>query len=362
MLDDDLLDRPESVHTGEELDLTALGAYFKTHLPGFIGSLSMAQFPSGYSNLTYLLRDGERELVLRRPPFGANVKSGHDMKREYTILAGLVDVYSRVPRPLLYCSDSNVLGAEFYVMERVRGLILRASKPQGLDLTPELMQGLSSAFVDNLVSIHAVDIKASGLSALGRGKGYVQRQVEGWTRRYLKAKTDEIPLIEEIAAWLADNMPPEATPTLIHNDYKYDNLVLDPADPTNIIAVLDWEMATVGDPLMDLGTSLGYWIDPDDPPEHQELAFGLTALPGNLNRQMLVDRYEQLSGRDVSNALFYYMYALFKVTVIAQQIYYRYKHGHTHDERFAKLITTVNVLAQQAERALNKNRITSLNA
>jgi len=360
MPDDDLLDRPESVHAGEELDLGALEAYFKTHLPGFTGPLSMAQFPSGYSNLTYMLKDGERELVLRRPPFGANVKSGHDMQREYTILASLIDVYPRVPRPLLYCSDHNVLGAEFYVMERVRGLILRARKPQGLDLTPELMQGLSSAFVDNLVSIHSVDIEASGLSALGRGTGYVQRQVEGWTRRYLKAKTDEIPLIEQITTWLADNMPPEVAPTLIHNDYKYDNLVLDPADPTKIIAVLDWEMATVGDPLMDLGTSLGYWIDPDDPPEHRELAFGLTALPGNFNRQMLVDRYEQLSGRDASDALFYYVYALFKVIVIAQQIYYRYKHGYTHDERFARLITVVHVLAQQAERALNKNRITSL--
>ncbi len=361
MQDDELLDRPESVHAGEELDLDALGAYFKTHLPEFTGPLRMAQFPSGYSNLTYLLRDGERELVLRRPPFGANVKSGHDMKREYTILSSLIDVYPRVPRPLLYCSDNDVLGAEFYVMERVKGLILRASKPQGLELTPELMQGLSRAFVDNLVSIHAVDIEASGLSALGRGTGYVQRQVEGWTRRYLKAKTDEIPLIEEIATWLADNMPSEVAPTLIHNDYKYDNLVLDPSDPTNIIAVLDWEMATVGDPLMDLGTSLGYWVDADDPPEYKELAFGLTTLPGNFNRQMLVDRYEQLSGRELSKALFYYVFALFKIIGIAQQIYYRYKHGYTHDERFARLITTVNALAQQAELALNKNRITSLN-
>jgi aminoglycoside phosphotransferase (APT) family kinase protein len=354
------IDRPRAVRPGEELDPDRLEAYLKEHIPNFTGPIAVEQFPSGYSNLTYLLRAGDQELVLRRPPFGANIKTAHDMGREYRILSHLINVYPKVPRPLAYCDDASVLGAPFYVMERVTGVILRAMPPKGLDLSPELMRRLSEAFIDNLVELHAVDYQAAGLGAVGRPEGYVARQVKGWTERYKNARTDDLPEVEQAAAWLAENRPPEAGAALIHNDYKYDNLVLDPEDLSGILAVLDWEMATIGDPLMDLGTTLGYWIDPDDPDELQTLQFGLTTRPGNLNRQQLVERYAQKSGRDVSHVLFYYVYALFKIAVIVQQIYQRYKLGFTQDERFANLIVFVQVLGKTAARAIEKGHIDRL--
>ncbi len=356
----DWIDQPRAVRSGEELDVARLEDYLRSRLPDVKGPLVVEQFPSGYSNLTYLLRAGDRQLVLRRPPFGAQVKSGHDMGREYRILAHLLDVYPRVPRPLVYGEDESILGAQFYVMERVSGVILRANGPQGLDLSTDVMQRLSEALIDNLVALHKIDFEAAGLGDLGHPQGYVKRQVEGWTQRYRNAQTDEIADMEQVARWMADHMPPESGSALIHNDYKYDNLVLDPLDLTRIVAVLDWEMATIGDPLMDLGTTLGYWVDPDDPPELKMLAFGVTALPGNLNRQQLLERYAEQSGCDVAHALFYYVYALFKIAVIVQQIYYRYKQGHTHDQRFATLIMGVYVLAQQAVRALDTGRIDHL--
>jgi aminoglycoside phosphotransferase (APT) family kinase protein len=263
---------------------------------------------------------------------------------------------------LAYCEDETVLGAPFYVMERLKGIILRAAAPKGLELTPAVMRALSENFSDNLVEIHRVDYQAAGLGDLGRPAGYVRRQIEGWTQRYVNARTDDIPDIERVAAWLAEHMPPDADSggALIHNDYKYDNLVLSSDDPASIIGVLDWEMATIGDPLMDLGTSLGYWVDPDDPPELQTLRFGLTTLPGNLNRRELAQRYAQQSGRDISNILFYYVYALLKIAVIVQQIYARYKAGFTQDERFARLIDAVWALGRTAVLAIDKGRIDDL--
>jgi aminoglycoside phosphotransferase (APT) family kinase protein len=353
-------DQAAAVRPGEELDSDKLRAYLDQHLPGLHGPLTVAQFPAGHSNLTYLLRVGERELVLRRPPLGAKVKTAHDMGREYRILSHLVEVYPRVPRPLLYCQDESVLGAPFYVMERLAGVILRASAPQGLDLSPALMRGLAEHFVDNLVEIHGVDYEAAGLGELGHPAGYVKRQIEGWSRRYQNARTDDVPDVERVAAWLAEHMPPGAGAALIHNDYKYDNLVLDPGDLSRIIGVLDWEMATVGDPLMDLGTTLGYWVDADDPEEMRALSFGLTTLPGNLGRRELVQRYATQSGHDLSNVLFYYVYGLFKIIVIVQQIYARYKAGLTQDQRFAMMIHIVRLLGQAAVLAIEKGRIDDL--
>lgn len=354
------IDRPQPVRPGEELDVARLEAYLREHIPNFTGPVAIEQFPCGYSNLTYWLRAGDQEWVLRRPPFGAAIKTAHDMGREYRILSHLINVYPKVPRPLVYCEDESVLGAPFYVMERVKGVIVRAKPPKGLELSPELMRRLSEAFIDHLAELHAVDYEAAGLGDLGQPDGYVARQVKGWTERYKNARTDDIPEIERVAAWLADHQPPEAGAALIHNDYKYDNVVLDPEDLSSILAVLDWEMATIGDPLMDLGTTLGYWVDPDDPDELQVMQFCLTTLPGNLNRQQLVERYAQKSGRDVSQVLFYYVYALFKIAVIVQQIYARYKRGFTQDERFANLIVCVRVLGQTALRAIEKGRIDRL--
>jgi aminoglycoside phosphotransferase (APT) family kinase protein len=354
------IDQPTTVRRGEELDAGRLKAYFSAHLSALDGPITVKQFPSGHSNLTYLLQVGDRELVLRRPPFGAKIKTAHDMGREYRILSHLADVYPRVPRPLLYCEDEAVLGAPFYVMERLKGVILRASVPGGLELPPVLMRALSEHFVDNLVEMHGIDYAAAGLGDLGRPAGYVRRQIEGWTQRYHNARTDDVPDIERVAAWLAEHMPPEAGAALIHNDYKYDNLVLDPHDLSHIIGVLDWEMATIGHPLMDLGTTLGYWVDPDDPEEVQVLSFGLTTLPGNLNRRDLAQRYAEQSGRDLSNILFYYVYGLFKIIVIVQQIYARYKAGLTQDERFAVMIYVVQVLGKAAVLAIEKGRIDGL--
>ena len=362
-----MIDQPTTVRAGEELDLARLADYLIQQLTNASGPLVVEQFPSGYSNLTYLLRLGEQELVLRRPPFGANIKSAHDMGREYRVLSGLRRVYAKVPRPLLYCEDEAVLGAPFYVMERVRGMVLRAQPPKEVALTPAVMARLSEQAIDTLAELHSLDVVAAGLADLGRPQGYVERQISGWTRRYRAAQTDEVPTLEQIMPWLAQHLPADssgsgASPTdatLIHNDYKYDNLILDPADLTKVIAVLDWEMCTLGDPLMDLGTTLGYWIEANDPPALIGM-FGLTALPGNLTRQQVLERYRAASGREVKQPLFYYVYGLFKIAVIIQQIYARYRHGHTNDERFARLDQVVRDCGQLAVLALEKDRISGL--
>jgi aminoglycoside phosphotransferase (APT) family kinase protein len=352
------IDRPAPVRAGEELDAPALEAYLRAHLPGAEGPLEVEQFPRGYSNLTYLLRMGGRELVLRRPPFGANIKSAHDMGREFTILSGLIDSYGKVPRPLAYCDDASVIDAPFYVMERVRGIILRDRPPKGLELMPERMRAICHSLIDGMVELHGVDHRAAGLEGLAHPEGYVERQVTGWTGRYRRAQTDEVEGMDRAAEWLAANVPPERGASLIHNDYRYDNVVLDPADPTRIIAVLDWEMATIGDPWMDVGTTLGYWTEPGDPPALQQ--FGVTHLPGNLDRRQWVERYAERSGRDLPDPLFYYVYGLFKVGVIVQQIYARYRQGTTQDPRFAPLIHVVRACGDMALRALERGRIERL--
>lgn len=350
MADASFIDSATPVRAGEDLPHAALEAYLLAHLPDASGTLIIEQFSRGFSNLTYLLRLGEHELVLRRPPFGANIKTAHDMQREYRILRALVDVYPKVPRPLLYSDDPAVLGVPFYVMERVAGIILRDRPPRGMTLTPGLMRSLSETLVDTLVELHAVDYAAAGLGDLGRPEGYVARQVSGWIGRYHHARTDDLPEMEAAATWLSSHQPPGRGAVLIHNDFKYDNLVLDPTDLTRVLAVLDWEMATIGDPLMDLGTTLAYWIQADDAPALQTL--GLTSLPGNLTRRAVVDRYATYSDRDVGDILFYYVFGLFKVGVIGQQIYYRYRQGFTQDPRFAALIHLITACGRQATRAI----------
>jgi aminoglycoside phosphotransferase (APT) family kinase protein len=393
------LDGSRQVRPGEELDAERLAAWLAENLPavpepapeaqtpeafppdhphtrlpsaapGPFPGLEIEQFPGGHSNLTYLLRWNGRELVLRRPPFGTEVATAHDMGREYRVLSHLAGRYPKAPRALAACEDPSVLGAPFYVMERVRGVILRGSTlPPGVELPPERMRRLSEALVDGLAELHAVDVEAAGLAGLGKPAGYAERQVAGWSERWRRAKTDDVPDLDRAAAWLAGNLPTEDSApregsapraALIHNDYKYDNLVLDPADPTRVRAVLDWEMATVGDPLMDLGTTLGYWSDPGEDPALRALPVGPTSLPGNLTRGEVVERYARASGRPVEAPLFYYVYGLFKIAVIAQQIYFRYARGLTRDERFAGLLPVVQTLGRTAARALDKGRIDRL--
>ena len=333
---DELQDSTKTIRQGEELDLAKLQPYLRSHFPDLGRELVVNQFPSGHSNLTYSVALGEKEMVLRRPPFGSKVKSAHDMGREYNVLLKLHDAYP-TPRPLLYCIDDSVLGAPFYVMERVRGLILRRNLPDGLTLPHETARKLSESFIDNLAALHGLDYTALGLGELGKPQGYLERQVRGWMERYQGSKTHELPEVEPLSAWLREHMPARSGATLIHNDYKYDNMVLDPTDITKIKAVLDWEMCTLGDPLTDLGTALAYWIDPDDPPEMQMVRWGPTIVPGMLRRAELAQRYAEKTGRDLSDIVFYYVFAMFKVAVIIQQIYYRYFHGLTKDERFASL-------------------------
>lgn len=348
-----MTDQPSAIRPGEELDIPRLQAYLLQHLPGASGELEVLQFPRGFSNLTYLLRLGEQELVLRRPPFGAQIKTAHDMGREYRILKALQPVYSKVPGPLLYCADESVLGAPFYVMERLHGVILRTQPPEGL--TPALMRGICEAALDALVELHSLDYAEAGLADLGRPEGYVERQVRGWTERYQKARTEDISGMERAMEWLAAHIPPETGAALIHNDFKYDNLILDPANLTRVVAVLDWEMATLGDPLMDLGTTLGYWAQEDDPPGLK--SFGLTHLPGNLSRAELVEAYAARTGRDVSNMLFYYVFGLFKVGVIMQQIYARFQKGVTQDRRFGALIQLIREIGLKIQEALDAGEV-----
>jgi aminoglycoside phosphotransferase (APT) family kinase protein len=361
-----MIDSARPVRSGEEIDAAALAVWLENQLedrlPGAAGPIEIEQFPGGHSNLTYLLRFPDRELVLRRPPFGSRVKTAHDMGREYRVLSRLYAAYPKAPRALVHCDDLSVIGAPFYLMERVRGVILRQRKaPEGIDLNPATLRAVSEAAVDGLADLHAVDWRAAGLDGLGHPEGYVSRQIEGWTRRWRDARTDDVPDLDRAAAWLHERQPAEnGVAALLHGDYKYDNLVLHPDDLPRVVAVLDWEMATVGDPLMDLGTSLGYWMDPDDAPDLRLLPAGPTTLEGNLNRAGVVERYAVRSGRDVSDILFYYVYGLFKIAVIAQQIYFRFRQGLTRDDRFAAMIGAVRILGRTAVQAIEKGRIDRL--
>jgi aminoglycoside phosphotransferase (APT) family kinase protein len=349
---DQFLDKTQPVREDEKLDLARLEPYLRQHLPEFAGPLTVEQFPHGHSNLTYLLRLGDREMVLRRPPFGNQVKSAHDMGREYRVLSRLSKVYPPAPAPYLYCEDESILGAPFYVMERCRGVVLRRALPRGFQLDPDTMRRLSESLIDNLAVLHTLDYKAAGLGDLGKPAGYVQRQVTGWTERYRKAQTEDVPAVEQLAGWLAQNMPPERGAALIHNDYKFDNLLLDPSDLPHIVAVLDWEMATIGDPLMDLGTSVAYWVQAGDPELLQAFVVGPTSFPGSLTRPELVARYQAKTGFDVSNMLYYYCFGLFKTAVVIQQIYARYARGFTRDERFAQMNQIVAKMSQGAVQAI----------
>lgn len=345
------MDSPAAVRAGEALDTAPLEAWLRLQFPGEAGPLEVRQFPRGHSNLTYLVRLGPREMVLRRPPFGSKVKTAHDMGREYQVLSRLHAAYAPAPRALAYCADETMLGAPFYLMERVRGVILRRDPPAGLTVDPATARQLAESFVDNLAELHAVDYAGVGLAGLGKPQGYVQRQVHGWMERYRGSQTHDIPEAEKIGAWLVAHLPAESGAALIHNDYKYDNLVLDPQDITRILGVLDWEMCTLGDPLVDLGTALSYWVEAGDPDEMQQIRMGPTTLPGSLTRRELAERYAEKAGRHIAHPSFYYAFGLFKTAVIVQQIYYRYHHGFTRDERFASMHEAARTLLRAAVRA-----------
>jgi aminoglycoside phosphotransferase (APT) family kinase protein len=349
-------DQPGTVRAGEELNVTSLHPFLQEAF-GHEGPVSIEQFPSGHSNLTYLVRLGTREVVLRRPPFGSKVRSAHDMAREYRVLSRLHATYPLAPRALLYCDDLSILNSPFYLMERIQGMIVRRDPPPGVPFPPETARRLSEAFLDNLAHLHSLDCAAIGLSDLGRPQGYLERQVKGWIERYHNSKTHDLPEVELISAWLTQRMPVSQGATLIHNDYKYDNVVLDPADATKIVGVLDWEMCTLGDPLTDLGTALAYWTDPRDPQEFQAIRSAPTTLPGTLTRAQLADRYAAATGSDTGDIVFYLTFARFKVAVVIQQIYFRYAQGLTHDARFSGMPTRIHELLRASWECAESGRI-----
>lgn len=346
------LDKARTVRKGEELDLKKLDAYFSDQIKDFSGIAEIHQFPGGFSNLTYLLTDkAGQEFVIRRPPFGAKIKSAHDMGREYKVLSLLQPHFDKIPQPIIHCEDEEIIGAPFYMMSRLKGIILRNRIPEGLDLGTERMRNLSTSSIKTLAQLHTIDLEQTGLIDFGKPEGYMQRQVEGWIRRYYKSQTDDIPDLDQLAEWMKQNQYKDNTAAFIHNDYKYDNLVLSP-DDLSITGVLDWEMATVGHPLMDFGTTLAYWAEDKD--EDSLKFFNLTWINGNLTRADIVRIYEEETGKSVRNILFHYVYGIFKICVICQQIYKRYKDGFSKDPRFAGLIGIIKALARGGVKALDR--------
>lgn len=342
-----LIDEARAVREGEELDLAAIDAFLRQQLPDLQGTPALQQFSGGASNLTYLLRYENRDLILRRPPFGKKAKGAHDMVREARIMQALRPVYPYVPEVLALCQDEAVMGCDFYVMQRFSGVIPRQNFPRELALTPEKTRALCASVIDKLVELHKVDIQAAGLSSLGKGEGYVARQVSGWSERYRNARTPDVQDFEQVMSWLEAKKPAqEVAITLIHNDFRLDNVVLDPQD-LHVIGVLDWEMATLGDPLMDLGGALAYWVQADDDPVFQLMRRQPSNAPGMMTREEVIRYYGERTGFRVDNFDFYLVFGLFRLAGIAQQIWYRYYHGQTTNPAFAQFGQMVNYLEQR---------------
>jgi aminoglycoside phosphotransferase (APT) family kinase protein len=314
---------------------------------GLAGVPEVLQFSGGASNLTYLLRFADLELVLRRGPSGTKAKGAHDMGREHRIQAALAPVFPYVATMVAFCDDPTVLGGEFYVMERLVGTVPRREMP--VELSSPQASSLCETMLDVLVELHSVDPVACGLDTLGKGEGYVRRQVEGWSGRYRKAHTSGQPDLEHTMAWLDEHQPDDVRSGVIHNDYKLDNLVLAEDDPTRIVGIFDWEMATIGDPLMDLGAALAYWVQADDDEDFQAFRRVPTHLPGMLTRDQMFEGYCRRMGVEVTarQALFYQAYGVFRLAVIAQQIYYRYANGQTTNEAYAVFGPAVQSLARR---------------
>ncbi|MFP2994902.1 phosphotransferase family protein [Spongiivirga sp. MCCC 1A20706] len=348
----------QQVRQGEELNEGNLKQFlFENNIINNVKSeLGVKQFTHGFSNLTYLISIENNEYVLRRPPFGA-IKRGHDMGREYKVQSGLNSVFSKVPKMYAYTEDEAVIGSSFYLMEKVEGIILSFQQAKKLNIPAGDFKTIANSWMDTFVSLHQVDYKKAGLHDLGKPEGYVERQVTNWGKQYLKASTDDITLANKVMQWMEDNQPTSYDHSLIHNDYKYDNVVFADNSWGEVSAILDWEMATLGDPLMDLGTSLGYWTMASDNDFVKQGIPSPTVFEGNPGRSEVVEMYTQKSGLPINNIVFYYVYGLFKIAVIAQQIYYRYKHGYTTDPRFANLNKAADLCCKLALKSIQTNKI-----
>jgi len=339
------------IRPGEEIDTGRLEAYLRGKLPGASGPVTLEQFPGGHSNLTYCLRAAGREFVLRRPPVGPVAPTAHDMAREFRVLKALQGYFPPAPQPYVLCEDPSIIGVPFYVMERRRGIVIRREIPpevKAMGDPKEIHRRISAAMVDTLVALHQVDFEQAGLGNLGRPEGFVARQVKGWAGRWGRAKTREIPEIDALAKFLTERIPPSPPPTIVHNDFKLDNVMLDPREAGRILAVLDWEMCTIGDPLIDVGLLLAYWPRPDDPLARQVTISSVTTHPGFYSREEVLDRYVERTEADVSRITFYEVFALYKLCVVLEQIYCRFVRGQTRDERFAVFEAAVPTLARAA--------------
>ncbi len=356
-----LTDQSTDIRAGEELDAALIDPYLKASIASLNGVMELpriSQFPGGASNLTYLVQYPDQEFVLRRPPFGQKARSAHDMGREFRIINQLKDAFPYCPTAFVHCTDESLIGAEFYVMERIKGIILRSDLPPELNLNASQTETLCKSFIDRLVELHQVDYQACGLGDLGKPQGYVERQIRGWSERYDKARTPDAPEWATVKAWLADKMPADhSIPALVHNDYRFDNVLLDPNNPMQIIGVLDWEMTTIGDPLMDLGNTLAYWIEAADPAPVQLMRRQPSHAPGMLSRREFVEYYAERSGIRIDNFDFYYTYGLFRLAGIVQQIYYRFFHGQTQDKRFAQFIHMNKLLEHMSLQVIGKSTL-----
>jgi aminoglycoside phosphotransferase (APT) family kinase protein len=351
-----------AVRAGEELDVPRLLAWLRERLParGIAGlDLSpdpvITQFPGGHSNLTYLLTFGDVDIVIRRPPFGPVPPTAHDMAREFRWLSAMHRVFPLAPRPYLLCEDTSVIGAVFYAMERRTGVVVRAQEPPALADNLGARRSVSEAMVDTLANLHAVDVGRDGLEALGKPSGFVERQVRGWSERWERSRTTERPEMDALSKWLREHLPGDPpTPSVVHGDFKLDNVMFDPGNLGRVVAVFDWEMSALGDPLVDLGILLAYW-SPTSPPEQRDALTTVTHQPGYLTASEIVERYAARSSRDVSNIRYYEVFALFKIAVVIQQIYYRWVKGQTSDPRFASFDARVAYLANHAAQLIGRS-------
>jgi aminoglycoside phosphotransferase (APT) family kinase protein len=345
-----------AVRAGEELNLARLRSYLREQLGSsatdLAGALEIKQFPGGHSNLTYLVRYDDREFVLRRPPVGPVAPTAHDMPREYKLLSAINPHFPLAPKPVLLCEDISIIGVPFYLMERRRGLIVRHEIPKQIGESLDVRRRVSESVVDTLAALHAVDIQASGIVQIGKPAGFVTRQVNGWADRWQRSKTAELVAMDQVIEWLRDRIPADidADATIVHNDFKLDNIMLAEDDPASVVAVLDWEMCTVGDPLVDVGLFLSYWTmkGADNEADANSSLRAVTNGPGWLTRDEIIVRYEAKTGRDLSRVAFYETFARFKVAVVIQQIYFRYFKGQTKDERFRNFDALVRELAHEA--------------
>jgi aminoglycoside phosphotransferase (APT) family kinase protein len=355
------MDDTRAVRTTEQLDWARLEAWLRAQLPacGIDGldlsqPMEVTQFPGGHSNLTYHVRFGPTELVVRRPPFGPVAPTAHDMAREFRWLAAVNPVYPLAPRVHVLCDDPGVVGSIFYVMERRHGIVVRHEEPPEIKDRPAVRRRVGGSLVDALADLHAIDIEQAGLTHLGKPVGFVERQVRGWSDRWHRSKTTDLPDMDALATWLVTELPPNPTrATIVHGDFKLDNLMLDANDPARLVAVFDWEMAALGDPLVDLGILLAYWV-PNAPPEQRDALTTVTTLPGWLTPAELIARYAERSGRDLSTLRFFEVFALFKIAVVIQQIYHRFVNRQTDDPRFANFGERVTFLARRAASLANK--------